>query len=118
MRAREGFRFWGQIDYCGKMWKPLHYTPSIKATSRGGSYVTKCNPAPAPLWAFTGGRSISSEGPNLPTHTYIYTYDLLDEGLAHMVSDMVETNTPTNFYVDASFWHGTIHYNLNHTLLS
>ena len=36
-------------------------------------------------------------------YTYIYTYDLLDEGLAHMVSDMVETNTPTNFYVDASF---------------
>lgn len=35
-----------------------------------------------------------------------------------MVSGMVETNTPTNFYVDASFWHGTIHYNLNHILLS
>ena len=63
----------------------------------------------APLWASAGGRSISSEGPNLPTLHLHYTYDLLDEGLAHMVSDMVETNTPTNFYVDASFWHGTIH---------
>ena len=84
----------------------------------GGSYVTKCNPAHAPLWASAGGRSISSEGPNLPTHTYIYTYDLLDEGLAHMVSDMVETNTSTNFYVDGLSGYGTIHYNLNHTLLS
>ena len=51
-------------------------------------------------------------------YTYIYTYDLLDKGLAHMVSDMVETNPPTNFYVDALSGHGTIHYNLNHIPLS
>ena len=29
MRAREGFRFWVKIDYCGKMWKPIHSNSSI-----------------------------------------------------------------------------------------
>lgn len=77
--ARErGLRFWVELGLLWKMWNHFTKYPSIKATSRGGSYVTKCNPAHAPLWGLLQVRqSISSEGPNLPTHTYIYTYDLL-----------------------------------------
>ena len=60
-----------------------------------------------PLWASAGGRSISS-GHFIPQH-YTHTYNLLDEGLVHMASDMVETNTPTNFYVDSLSGGGTIH---------
>ena len=79
-----------------------------------GSYVTKCNPAGPPQEA--GPSRVRAL--TLLLYTYIYTYDLLDKDLAHMVSDMVETNPPTNFYVDALSGHGTIHYNLNHIPLS
>ena len=85
------------------MWEDVETLPSSGLSASGAHMLQNVNQPTPPLWASAGGRSISSEGPNLPTHTYIYTYDLLDEGLAHMVSDMVETNTPTNFYVDASF---------------
>ena len=27
IRAREGVRFWVELDYCGKMWEPIHYIP-------------------------------------------------------------------------------------------
>ena len=46
IRAREGFRFWGELYCCGKMWEPIHSNPSQSGATVGiGPYVTKCNSA-------------------------------------------------------------------------